>query len=222
MQHHAALWITGAFRTSLVGSVGALAGLIPINLHLQKLRAQSSYRIATLSPTHPLAALAHWPGSKRVSQHWHSIARLSYNTCLRVHSLFAKAVHACCPLNEPFDADVDEARLGHHLMDLFSWRINFEESESKEDVDQAKFLERQFDLADIVPSCILVATDVSVPTEGKWQAALVVWLQHGGKFLCRTLFVFFLKRNQQFIMWGSIAVHGQRCQGYCTNKICKK
>jgi hypothetical protein len=57
-------------------------------------------------------------------------------------------------------------------MDLFSWRIHFEESESKEDVDQAKFLEQQFDLSDAVPSCILVATNVSVPTEGKWQAAL--------------------------------------------------
>jgi hypothetical protein len=82
MQHHTALWITGAFCTSSVSGVGALAGLIPINLHLQKLAAQSSYQIATLSPTHPLAALAHRPGSKRVPQHWHSIARLDYNTCL--------------------------------------------------------------------------------------------------------------------------------------------
>jgi hypothetical protein len=71
-------------------------------------------------------------------------------------------------------------------MDLFSWRIHFEESESKEDVDQAEFLERQFDLSDAVPSCILVATNALVPTEGKWQAALAAWLWHGGKFLWRT------------------------------------
>jgi hypothetical protein len=117
MQHRAALWITGAFHTSPIGGVGALAGLIPINLHLQKLAAWSSYRIATLSPTHPLAALVHWPRSKRVPQHRHSIARLDYNTCLQVHSSFAKASYVCCPLNEPFDADADEARPGHHLMD---------------------------------------------------------------------------------------------------------
>jgi hypothetical protein len=43
MQHHAALWITGAFCTSPGGSAGALAGLIPIRLHLQKLAGQSSY-----------------------------------------------------------------------------------------------------------------------------------------------------------------------------------
>jgi hypothetical protein len=77
----------------------------------------------------------------------------------------------CCLLNELFDADADEARPGHHLMDFFTWRVHFEESESKDNVDQAKFLEWQFDLSDAVPSCILVATDVLVPTEGKWQAA---------------------------------------------------
>jgi hypothetical protein len=186
MQHRTALWITGAFCTSPVGRVGALAGLIPINLHLQKLAAQSSYRIVTLSPTHPLPALRQRAGSKKVPQHRHSLSKLDYNTCLWVHSSFAKAVYVCCPLNEPFDADADEARPGHRLMDLFSWRIHFEESESKEDVDQAEFLEWQFDLSDAIPSCILVATDASVPTEGKWQAASVAWLRHGGKFLQRT------------------------------------
>jgi hypothetical protein len=71
-------------------------------------------------------------------------------------------------------------------MDLFSWRIHFKESESKEDLDQAKFLEWQFDLSDVIPFCILVATDASVPNEGKWQASLAAWLQHGRKFLWRT------------------------------------
>jgi hypothetical protein len=71
-------------------------------------------------------------------------------------------------------------------MNLFSWRVHSEESESKEDVDQAKFLEQQFDLADAIPPCVLVATDALVPTEGKWQAASAAWLWHGGKFLWRT------------------------------------
>jgi hypothetical protein len=53
-------------------------------------------------------------------------------------------------------------------------------------VDQAKFLEQQFDLSDAVPSCVLVATDALVPSEGKWQAASAAWLQHGRKFLQRT------------------------------------
>jgi hypothetical protein len=118
------------------------------------------------------------------AQHLLSVANnLGLECCLWVHSSFAKAVHACHLLTEPFDANANKARPGHCLMDLFSWRIHFKESESKEDVDQAKFLEQQFDLSDAIPSCILVATNASVPTEGKWQAA---WLWHGGKFLWRT------------------------------------
>ncbi|KXN92093.1 hypothetical protein AN958_09542 [Leucoagaricus sp. SymC.cos] len=37
MQRNAALWITGAFRTSPSGAVESLAGLIPIHLHPKKL-----------------------------------------------------------------------------------------------------------------------------------------------------------------------------------------
>ena len=37
MQHKAALWILGTFRTSPTGEIEALADLIPIHLHLKKL-----------------------------------------------------------------------------------------------------------------------------------------------------------------------------------------
>ncbi|KXN86745.1 hypothetical protein AN958_09736 [Leucoagaricus sp. SymC.cos] len=37
MQRNAALWITGAFRTSPSGGIESLASLIPIHLHLKKL-----------------------------------------------------------------------------------------------------------------------------------------------------------------------------------------
>ncbi|RXW12783.1 hypothetical protein EST38_g13070 [Candolleomyces aberdarensis] len=43
MQRKAALWITGAFRTSPTGGVGSLAGLPPISLHIQKLSLRAIY-----------------------------------------------------------------------------------------------------------------------------------------------------------------------------------
>src|SRR5690242_19843376 len=49
MQHRAALWITGAFRTSPTSGVESLAGLIPIQLHLCKLARQADYHIKTLA-----------------------------------------------------------------------------------------------------------------------------------------------------------------------------
>ena len=47
MQCKAALWILGAFCTSPTGGIEALAGLIPIHLHLKKLVKQSCLRAAT-------------------------------------------------------------------------------------------------------------------------------------------------------------------------------
>jgi len=57
MQRKAALWITGAFRTSPTGGTEALAGLIPVHLHLRKLADRANLRIATLSDTHPIQSL---------------------------------------------------------------------------------------------------------------------------------------------------------------------
>jgi len=44
MQQRAALWITGAFRTSPSKGVEVIAGLIPINLHLKKLNGRHHLR----------------------------------------------------------------------------------------------------------------------------------------------------------------------------------
>ena len=57
MQRKAAIWITGAFRTSPTGGVQAIAGLLPIHLHIQKLSWRASFRTATLSDTHPARSL---------------------------------------------------------------------------------------------------------------------------------------------------------------------
>ena len=46
MQCKAALWILGAFRTSPTGGIEALAGFIPIQLHLKKLVKRSCLRTA--------------------------------------------------------------------------------------------------------------------------------------------------------------------------------
>ncbi len=36
MQRKAAIWVTGAFRTSPTGGVQAIAGLLPIHLHIRE------------------------------------------------------------------------------------------------------------------------------------------------------------------------------------------
>ena len=41
MQRRAAIWILGAFKTSLSEGIEAIAGIIPIRFHLQKIAKRS-------------------------------------------------------------------------------------------------------------------------------------------------------------------------------------
>ena len=52
MQRRATIWILGAFKTSPVEGIEAIAGIIPIKLHLQKLMNQSQLHTLTLPPNH--------------------------------------------------------------------------------------------------------------------------------------------------------------------------
>jgi len=54
MQRRAAIWILGAFKMSLLFGLKAIAGLIPINLYLQKLSRRSQLRAHTLPNNHIL------------------------------------------------------------------------------------------------------------------------------------------------------------------------
>ena len=54
LQRCVALWITGAFKTAPLLSVEAITGLIPIQLHLQKLSGRSELRVHALSDNYIL------------------------------------------------------------------------------------------------------------------------------------------------------------------------
>ena len=54
MQRRAAIWVLGTFKTSPSEGLEAIAGLIPIKSHLQKLAGRSQLHSATLSPNYLL------------------------------------------------------------------------------------------------------------------------------------------------------------------------
>jgi len=57
MQRRATIWILRAFRTSPTDSFKAIAGLIPIKFHLQKLTSRSQLHSAALSENHLIRTL---------------------------------------------------------------------------------------------------------------------------------------------------------------------
>ncbi|KAJ3550436.1 hypothetical protein NM688_g5079 [Phlebia brevispora] len=55
-QNRAAIWITGAFRTSPIRAVEMIAGLVPVRHNVNKLMKRASLRARTLPYSHPLRA----------------------------------------------------------------------------------------------------------------------------------------------------------------------
>ena len=67
IQRRAAIWILGTFKTSPLEGIEALAGLIPIKYHLQKLAERSLIRLFKLPENHIIQCLldnsSHHPNS---------------------------------------------------------------------------------------------------------------------------------------------------------------
>jgi len=57
MQRRAAIWILGAFKTSPTEGMEAIAGIIPIKFHLQKLAKRSQMCSLKLPTNHIIRAL---------------------------------------------------------------------------------------------------------------------------------------------------------------------
>lgn len=113
------IWITGAFRTSPTGGVQAIAGLMPIHLHLQKLKARSIFQAATLIDSHPTCSLLSAEYSKKADPHRLSITLLDPKISLKVKGDICdikQDVHYMTKLFAPY---APIAQPGHHLLDLF-------------------------------------------------------------------------------------------------------
>jgi len=57
MQRRVALWILGAFHTSLTSGIETIAGFISIYLHLQKLNGRFHFRVHSLPSNHIIKSL---------------------------------------------------------------------------------------------------------------------------------------------------------------------
>ena len=86
MQRRAAIWILGAFKTSLSFGIKAIARLIPINLHFQKLGGRSQLWAHSLLPNHLIQSLMESPHSASMSQHPASLDSLSKCQCSLIKS----------------------------------------------------------------------------------------------------------------------------------------
>ena len=72
VQRRAALWITGAFKTTPTGAVESLAGLPLVHLHFRKLVDRANMRVRTLLGRHAVRSLVDasetWPSVKALTR----------------------------------------------------------------------------------------------------------------------------------------------------------
>ena len=125
MQRRAAIWILGAFKMSLLFSIETITGLIPINLHLQKLSGRLQLRSHFLPHNHILQSLME-PKTLSLSR-LHSLLLGSLSKCQRklikgsvvdMDNCFNEVFPSFDPLNPEF-------ALGCRIIDNFSSHFSF-------------------------------------------------------------------------------------------------
>ncbi|CAA7268150.1 unnamed protein product [Cyclocybe aegerita] len=187
MQRKAALWIMGAFRTSLTGGREALAGLIPIHLMLKKLATCTVYHVATLSDTHPLHSMMGERLLKQAEPHARSAALMTPAMRGKVKSTVMEVDERVHTLTESFEPFAPKARPGDWLLDRFADQLHFDECDPTQ--DRRPYLDKLIAKARADPLTVLAATDHSVPQSNQYQAASAAIIYKGHHKLERTRYV---------------------------------
>jgi len=174
MQRKASLWITGAFSTSPTGGIEALAGLIPIHLHLQKMAGRTNFRAATLSDTHPLRLILSQDHHKGAQPHPCAISQMSEAFKRKVKGTVMEIDRHLPELTESFEPVASEARPGTRLMDRFPDQVIFDDCGSLMEQDALEARER--DLFTILRNVrlsndtVYCSVDASLPDNTQHQA----------------------------------------------------
>ena len=165
MQRRAAIWILGVFKTLPSMGIEAIAGIIPIKFHLQKIARRSEICPLKLPPSYLLRSLMDDSPSSFIMPNPYCVELLtncqrnltkghlinSFNKALRIFPLFS-------PLNSEFSP-------GLCIMDEFSNRFCFNLVNKKE---KEKYKTHAQELDDIVlsnfssPQSALVIMDASI------------------------------------------------------------
>ena len=162
IQRRATLWILGAFKTSPTFSIKAIAGLIPINLHLQKLSSRSQIWAHSLPPNHIIWSLIEPNFPSSTSQHSSSLGVLTKHQhksikehLVDIDNRFNEVFPSFALLHPEFSLVIDT------FSDCFSFNLF-----SKQKNNSLKMYIHQLDNIVIksssIPSLALIITDTSI------------------------------------------------------------
>ena len=166
MQRRATIWILGAFKTSLTEEIKAIAGIIPIKFHLQKLARRSQIRPFKLPSNHIIRDLIDnvpnlfkkpnpHAASSLMSRQKNIVKGHLIDSCNKAYGIFS----SFSLLNREFTP-------GFHLMDNFSDRFSFNLVNKKEkDNFRVQELDEMVLRISFFLTTAFVATDASIKND---------------------------------------------------------
>ena len=132
MQRRAAIWILEVFKTSPLEGIEALAGLMPIKFHLQKIAKRSLIRSFKIPDNHILKNLLNDDPPKSKSHNSHNIDSLTnHQKFLTKGHLIDSSIksYGIFPSFSPLDLEFSP---GHRIIDNFSNCFSFNLVNKKE------------------------------------------------------------------------------------------
>jgi hypothetical protein len=162
VQSMALRWISGCFRTTPIGGMEALVGLLPMHLLLRRLAEKGALRASLLAPSHPLRTILGAP--LRGSAPAHALG-LAPSGLLSTASLLGPSVDsatACASiLRDEADPFGVESCPGYRVRDLFEAQTSSHAARSRDKDDIAAYI-RSLDAvwaeACADPSCLWLRT----------------------------------------------------------------
>ena len=135
MQWRAALWITGAFRTSPSEGIEAIAGLIPITMHLCKLNGRHHLWYASIPPSHAINSLLDSQHTKGQLPHRVATSKLTTKQQANLKSPIKDTNKHLNGIRNCFNPLHPLFSPGSRIVDHFSSRISFHSSPSSSNED---------------------------------------------------------------------------------------
>jgi Reverse transcriptase (RNA-dependent DNA polymerase)/Reverse transcriptase-like len=182
VQSSAVRWITGCFRTSPVGGMESLAGLLPMHLLLRRLADRGVLCVPLLAPSHPLRTVLGGPSLGSFPAHRLGLGSGGGSQARPVLGPLVDSAGAAADLHrDEYDPFGPDSAPGSRVLDVFPSRVIVRWSLSSSDEDAAAFrteLDGAWAAACVDPTCTVVSADASVPVEANLQAvacALVFW-----------------------------------------------
>ena len=166
MQRRAAIWIVGAFKTSPTEGIKAIAGIIPIKFHLQKLIRRSQIRSLALLTNHLIRSFMDDLSNSSKKSMPHSINTLTnqQRNIAKGHLIDSNnKVYGIFPFFSPLHPELAP---GSHIIDNFSDCFSFNLANKKEK-DKIHFqeLNEMVLQSSSFPSTAIVVTDASIKND---------------------------------------------------------